>query len=76
MVYTELTPLGSITLWIQIVGLPGPSDNVAHTFHDGYNLYGLDVEVVLYNVSVVYLSYGVLTQSSGWYVKWTTSVVC
>ena len=47
VVGTELTPFGGIMLWIKIVGLSRPSDSVSHTFHDGYNIHRLNVEVVL-----------------------------
>ena len=43
----ELTSLGSVSLGIWVVGLFGPLDSVAHTFHDSYHFYGLDIEVVL-----------------------------
>ena len=47
VVTMELTPLGSVSLRIRIVGLPGPSNCVTHTFHDRNYLYGLNVVVVL-----------------------------
>ena len=47
MVGMELTLLGGVTLWIRVVELLRPSNSVTHTLHDGYNLYRLDIEVVL-----------------------------
>ena len=61
MVGMELTPLGSVTLWIWIVGPLRPSDGIAYTFHDGHNLHGLDIEVILRDPSVVSQSCRVLT---------------
>ena len=46
MVSMEIKPLSSVMLWIQIVGLPSSPDGVSHSFHDNYNLPGLNVEVV------------------------------
>ena len=53
MVNMELTPLGSVSLWIWVVGLPRSSDNVTHTFHNGNHLHGLDVEVILWDLGTV-----------------------
>ena len=47
MVGMEFALLGSVLLGIWVVRLFGPLDSVAHTFHDSYHFYGVDVEVVL-----------------------------
>ena len=54
MVIMELISLGSVTLWIWIVGLPGLSNGVTHTFHDRHHLYGLDIEVILWDLGRSY----------------------
>ena len=72
----ELTPRGNVMLWIRIVGFLGPFDGVPHSFHDSYNLQGLDVEVVLWDTSAVNLSYRVITRLGGRSVKWAIFVAC
>ena len=61
MVVVELTPFGGVVLWVQIVGLSGPSKGVTQTFHDRNYLYGLDVEIVPWDPSAVSQSYRVTT---------------
>ena len=74
MVRMELTPLGDVMLWILVVGISGPFDGVSHTFHDGYNLYMLDVEVVFWYTGVVDMGCNVLSQLARQPVEWMTSV--
>ena len=47
MVGMELTPLGDAPLGVWIGWLPGPSDSITHTFHDGDYFHRLNVEVVI-----------------------------
>ena len=54
MVQVELTPLDSVLVGVRIVGHARPFDNISHTLHDGHNLNGLDIEVVLRDMSTVY----------------------
>ena len=49
----EITPLGSISLEIWVVGLLGSSHGISHAFRDGYYLHGLNVEVVLWDTGVI-----------------------
>ena len=53
MVSMEFTVLGDIPLGVWIVNLPWPLDCIAHCFHDGYALNGLDIEGVLRDPSSV-----------------------
>lgn len=55
MQFGELTPLSSISLRVWVVRLARPLDSVSHPLHDGHDLNGLDIEVVLGDAGAVYL---------------------
>ena len=75
MVDMELAPRGCITLWIKVVGLLRPFDNDSRTFHDGFKLHGLNIEVILWDTSAVDMGCRVITRPSGRYVEWVMFVV-
>ena len=51
----EFKILGSIPLRVWVVGLPGPSNRVAHILYDSHALNRLDVEVIFRDAGVVSL---------------------
>ena len=65
MVRVELTPLGSFPLVIRVIRIARPLDGVSHAFHDGHDLNGLDIAVILGDASVVYMCGRALTQPCG-----------
>ena len=52
----EFTPLGSVTLWIFVIGILGPFNGVSQTFHDGNYLNRLNIEIVLWDPGIVNLN--------------------
>ena len=53
VVSMEFAVLGHILLGVWVVNLPWPLDCIAHGFHDGYTLDGLDIEGVFEDPSSV-----------------------
>ena len=51
----EFTILSSIPLGVWVVGLPRPSDRIAHILHDSHSFDGLNVEVALGDAGAVSL---------------------
>ena len=69
MISMELAVLRNIPLGIWIIILSGPFDCVAHSFHDGYALDGLDIEGVFRNPISVPLNRWAFIGSYGWPVE-------
>ena len=76
MISMELGVLHDIPLGIWIVSLLGPSDCVAHGFHDCYTLDGLYIKVVFNDSSPVSLVRWTVIGSHRWPVKQTMVVMC
>ena len=76
MVGMELTPLGDVSLRVQIGWLPGPFDSVTHTFHDGDYFHGLNVEVVILEPDGIIRRCLTVVGPSKWMVEGTSIVPC
>ena len=71
----KLTPLGDVSLGFWISWLLGPSNGVTHTFHNRDYFHRLNIEVVLWETSVISRSIRELDRLGCWPVKGTSVVL-
>ena len=76
MVCMVLTPFSDVMLGVWYVWLSGPSNNIAHILHDGYNFHRFYVEIVFRQPRVVNRCCRAVVRLGHLTTKWMPSVSC